>query len=120
MHKGMNWISHRDRQILHLDFTDLTPEEIDQLYQNARAEIDKQPKSSVLLLSTISSKTQASRATKERGKEFAKQNTPYLKKSALVGASKLFKVIVSGFALATGRDIKVLGSETEALDWLVD
>jgi hypothetical protein len=49
---------------------------------------------------------------------FAKNNTPFVKVSAAVGAEKMKNVILTNVSTAVGREIKNFNSRTEAVEWL--
>ena len=52
--------------------------------------------------------------------EFAKNNTPYVKASAVVGAEKLKAIMLTNVATMVGRDIKSFETRTRSLwIWLV-
>lgn len=53
-------------------------------------------------------------------KSYSKANSPFVKKSAVVGATGLRRIILQGVRMFTGRDIRPFDDCESALNWLVD
>ena len=52
-------------------------------------------------------------------KEFSKAITPYVIASANVGVTGVRKIIVMSLNKLTGRELKLIGTREEALEWLI-
>jgi hypothetical protein len=50
--------------------------------------------------------------------DFAKNNTPYVKASAVTGAEKLKALLLTNLSTTVGRDIKNFENRSQAMDWL--
>lgn len=51
-------------------------------------------------------------------RDFSKEATPYINKSAVVGISGMMKVALASIKMLTGRNIRVFETEAEAFTWL--
>ena len=82
MSQGMEYITHNDQEVLHMDYRWLgdTPdiEAAEAFYAEARKETDAQPEGSVLLLTTVPSKQRYTREGVTLMREFTRANAPYL------------------------------------------
>lgn len=47
-------------------------------------------------------------------------NTPYMMKSAVVGASAAMKAVMATLRFFSGRDIRAFDTTEEALEWLAE
>jgi hypothetical protein len=120
----IEYITHKGRRIMHIDHTAL--EELPDLEQTraffaqARQEVDAQPVGSVRLLTSMSSRMRFNAEIAALEREFAQANTPYMKRSAVVGATAAMKAIMATLRFFTGRDIRAFDTTAEALDWLAE
>lgn len=121
---SMDHLVHKGVRILHVDHTAVQElpdtETTRAFFEQALKEIESQPKGSVLLLTSMSLHTRYDAEVVALQREFARANTPYVKKSAVVGASPLAKAIMATLRFVTGRDIRSFETTSEALDWLVE
>lgn len=109
---------HRDKQILIADFSHSKPEEQLVAFPEIQQEISARPPKSVLLLTDVTGAVYNGESA--RGiKEWASKNTPFIKASAVVGATGFLATILAGIRLFTGRDIRAFGTREEAMEWLV-
>ncbi len=118
MMAGAQWMSHKGKRILLIDFSASGINEIRNTIALAKPLIVKEPPTSILcLVDTTGSKfdLQISKAMQE----FSAHNTPYMKMTALVGVEGLQKVIYFGVLTFTKRtNIEMKNGHAEALDWL--
>ena len=78
----------------------------------------RQPKNSVLALVNIN-RTKYDRASVAAMKEFIKDNTPYIKASAIIGMEGITEVVFKGVVAFTGRKNLVVFNDAEkAKDYL--
>lgn len=114
----VRFIAHRGATILKVDLSHSTSvEENIEILDQARKIITTQPQRSLLLLTDV---TKA--AFNPKGvsaiKEWSSSNTPYLKASAVIGVSGIYRIIYEALVKLVKRDIVCFGTEEEALDWL--
>lgn len=76
------------------------------------------PRNSVLIL-TDATNARYNRQSAAAMKEFAAQNSPFVKASAVVGADGLREVLLDAVRFFTRRPIKACATREEALEWLV-
>lgn len=120
----IGYITHKGRRILHVDHTalDAQPdiEQAKEFFALARREVDAQSLGSIRLLTSLSPQMRFNAEIAAMEREFAQANTPYVKKSAVVGATPTMKAIMATLRFFTGRDIRAFDTTEEALDWLVE
>jgi hypothetical protein len=113
----VRFIEHKERKILHLDFTRTRPDQILQIIEQAKQVIQAQPHASLRTLTDVSDlkfNTSASDAMKE----FASHNKPYVAAAAVVGVTGLKQIIYNAVLKFTGRNIVAFDTPDEAKDWL--
>lgn len=112
-------IKYREKTIIYLNFSDLrTKEEICSMIDKCRAFIAKQPLKSALTLTNFSGmyfNTEVFNLVTS----YAKGNSPYVRKGAVVGLNGLMQIFYNGFAKLSGRDIKAFSSTDEAKEYLI-
>ncbi len=116
---GVSFIEYKGRRILIEDYSGLSPKTIGPYLQQAKELISKEPPASVRAIVNV---TDAKFDTEVAAmmKEFVKENTPFIKASAIFGLAGLQSVIYRTIVTVTGRsNLKVCGSEQEAKDYLV-
>jgi hypothetical protein len=117
---GISFITHKGVSILYEDFSQSKPDEVLALIEKASTIISSQPKNSVLGLVNVKDSSFDTRVTNAI-KEFAKNNAPYMKCSAVYGVEGLKEVIFRGVIAFTGRKNLVLCKTLEeAKDFLAD
>ena len=116
---GTQWISHRGKKILLIDFSRSEIEQIEDTISQAKPIIAREPAMSVLcLVDTTESKFDIK--ISQALQEFSAHNKPYMKMTALVGVEGLQKVIYFAVLTFTKRKNLVMkNSREEALDFLV-
>lgn len=115
---GVQWISHKRKNIIHIDFTRADVAAIKETIAQAKPLIAREPQKSVLCLVEATGckfDIDGSKALQQ----FSAHNKPYIKMTAVTGIEGLLKVIYSGVVVFTGRkNIVLKSSREEALDWL--
>lgn len=124
MKSRIDYITHKGRRIMHIDHSALEGlPDIDQaraFFAQARQEVDAQPLGSIRMLTSMSTQTRFNSELVALEKDFARSNTPYMKKSAVVGATAAVKAIMATLRFFSGRDIRAFDTAEEALDWLAE
>ena len=114
----VRFISHQGQQILLIDLTNCSAEEVMQTAAEAQRIVTAQPSKSVLTLSDITG-AQFSRDAVTRMKEVAVFDRAYVKRAALVGAESLPKVFYEALKAFSRREFPRFKTRAEAMDWLV-
>ena len=116
---GTQWIAHKGKRILLIDFSSSGLDQINTTIAQAKPLIVRESPLSILsLVDTTDSKfdLQISKAVQD----FSAHNKPYMKMTALVGVEGLQKVIYFAVLTFTKRtNIVMKQTRQEALDWLV-
>lgn len=118
---GVRWIVHKNKKICHVVLTDITPQkkaELKVALDEAGRSICAEPLGSVLTLVEVTG-SGFNRELNQLMREIAQKNKPFVKASAVVGATGLKRAVLSSIAVITGRKFKVLDSVEEAKEWLV-
>ena len=114
----VRFITHKGATILKVDLSHSpTVEENVRVLDKAKAIIGAQAPGSVLLLTDVTKAHFNARGVAEI-KEFSRFNTPYLKASAVLGVSGIYKVVYEAVIKLVGRPIVCFDTEEQALDWL--
>lgn len=111
------WIEHRGKRIFEMDCTDASLDEMNQVIEACKQEVRSQPEQSVYTL-IIAGGTAFSSETIGNLKELAKDNAPYVKASAIVGVTGLYKVVFNAVALFSKRRFDLFDTIEEAKDYL--
>ncbi|MEW6701179.1 MAG: hypothetical protein AB1298_00525 [Bacteroidota bacterium] len=115
----ISFIDHKGKKILLYDFSyTKKSDDVIVLIKQAGTIAKKQPPRSILVLTDVT-EAHYSVETTQALKELAKENTPYVKASAVTGVTGIKKVIFDAILKFSGRDIKLFNSREEAFDWLV-
>jgi hypothetical protein len=86
-------------------------------FEEAKRLIATRPEKSVRVLTNVIG-TELSRTTSQIIKDFATQNKPYVKASAVVGVEGLKKIIYNAVQTVSGRHISSFDTMEQAKDWL--
>ncbi len=119
---GVNWIEHKGKKIIYLDFRDCkTEEQLIQVLNEAQTLIQAQT-GTVVTLSNYDG-VAVTAGFLNRLKELGKRavQTGRIEKLAVLGITELKSVLVQGYLNATGqKNTRTFNTEAEALDWLVE
>jgi hypothetical protein len=114
----MSWITHRQRRIFLVDYSEMRdPEAIIELARGSAAEIQKAPHGSVLCLLDVQG-ARYTPAVISVFKEAALANKPHLRASAVTGISGLLMVAYRGITRLMRQEIPAYQTRAEALEWL--
>jgi hypothetical protein len=114
----VQFIQHKGRRILHLNFADCKADEVLTIIDQAKAAIRTQPHQSVLTLTDVTHTAFNSKVS-DAMKEFVVHNKPYVAASAVVGVTGLKQIIFNAVMKFSGRKLTAIDSLAEAKDWLV-
>jgi hypothetical protein len=115
---GFQLISHKGKTISLVDLSNTKATAAIETLKIAQKKISVMPPKSALIL-TDETNGEVTKDVVAAIVEFAKNNTPYVKASAVVGAEKLKAVMLTNVSTMVGRDIKNFETRTQAMDWLV-
>jgi hypothetical protein len=112
------FITHEGKQVLVLDYTNCTPEEVALLAGEAERIITSQPHNSVLVLSDFEG-AQFNRDAATRIKEVATHDRPFVKRVAWVHTGNLPKVLYDAVRTFSQREFPTFETREKALEFLV-
>lgn len=119
MDDRIHFITHKDKQILLIDFTDATVQQMLLLLEYVQITIAKHGRDTVLTLADFKG-AQVDRTVATRMKEVLTLDRPFVKKSAWVGTENLPRVFYENFQTFSQREFPTFNSREEAMDWLVE
>jgi hypothetical protein len=105
------------KELVYLDFSGCTSATLPPLIEEAKRLIAARPEKSVCVLTNVIG-TELSRTTSQIIKDFATQNKPYVKASAVIGVEGLKKIIYNAVQAVSGRHISSFDTMEQAKDWL--
>jgi flavodoxin len=115
----VQFIQHKGKKILHLNFADCTADEVLTVIDQAEAAIRTQARQSVFTLTDVTNTTFNSNVS-DAMKEFVIHNKPYIVASAVVGVTGLKQIIYNAVMKFSGRKLTAFDSLAEAKDWLAE
>jgi len=115
----VQFIQHRGKKIMHINFADCKADEILAIIDQAKAAIRTQAKQSVLTLTDVTNTAFNSKVS-DALKEFVVHNKPYVVASAVVGVTGLKQIIFNAVMKFSGRKLTAIDSLAEAKDWLAE
>ena len=114
----VRWITHQGKQILFLDLTNCTAQEVIQSVNEVQRIVTTQPINSVRTLSDLNG-AQFSRDAVTRIQEVAVFDRPHVSRAALLGADSLPQVFYDALKAFSRREFPRFKTREEAMDWLV-
>jgi hypothetical protein len=113
----VQFIQHKGKKILHLNFADCKADEVLQVIQQGKDAIKTQQHQSVLTLTDVTNAAFNSKVS-EAMKEFVVHNKPYVVAAAVIGVTGLKKIIFNAVMKISGRHLHAHDSLDQAKDWL--
>jgi hypothetical protein len=117
MQKRVNFVRHKGAEILVIDWSDGTADDILAAIDEAKRLIASRPEKSVRTLTNVSGARLERRVT-DVLKDYVAHNKPYVMAGAVVGLNELKTVVFNFVNRATGRSLRAMNSVDEAKDWL--
>lgn len=114
----VRFITHHAEQILFIDMTNCSPEEVTKIAGEVQQIVITQSPKSVLTLSDFTG-ARFSRAAFTRLKEVAVFDRPFVKRAAFVGAESLPKVFYETLKTFSRREFPTFKTREEAMNWLI-
>ena len=113
----IRFISHGSDRILELDFSNLIPEELEGIVEEAKKVIHAEPEGSVLTMTKVDG-ARFNNATVSLLKNFAKENEPFVRRAAIVGLEGLQKFVLDAVSKFSRREFYVCDTVEEAKERL--
>jgi SpoIIAA-like len=113
----VRFITHRGKQVLLIDHTSSTPEELQRTMDEVERTIAAEPPDSVLTLSDFTG-MQIDRESADRLKVVATRDRPHVHRAAFVGADSIPEVFYRALESFSSRHFPKFKTREEALDWL--
>lgn len=111
------FVEHKGQRIFSMDCTDASLEEMNQIIEACAREVRSLPEKSVFTL-IVAGGSSFSGATISRLKGLARDNAPYVKASAIVGVTGLYKIVFNAVSIFSKRRFHLFDTVDEALDFL--
>jgi len=116
--KRIEFIQHKGKPILTLNFSGCSPAEVLKVIEEARPIFASQPHNSVLALDVVND-AHFDIEVVEALKNFTVHNKPYVKGVAVVGVTGLQKLLLQSIQTFSKRNIYLFDGVEQAKDWLV-
>jgi len=113
----IRFVTHRQRRILLLDFTNCKPDEIGEISDAVPAIVAQEPKGSVLVVADFSG-AEFTRGAIEHIKIATAYDRAYIKKAAWVLTENLPKALYDSVRTFSAREFPVFHTRDAALDFL--
>ena len=110
-------INHNGQEVVLVDISQCSYEELITILPEAAGIITKSPPKSRLVLTDVT-EANYNKDIAEAIKDFVKNNTPYIKASAVVGADGVRLILLQTVIFLSRREIKAFPDRNSALDWL--
>jgi hypothetical protein len=118
MEDRIQFIKHEGKEILFVDCSNCTPNELEKISRLVPSYVTQQPKGSVLLLADFTG-AKFDRSAVEHMQQGMVYDRPHLKRSAYYGTDTLPDVFYKHLKTFSQRDLPTFETREEALDWLV-
>lgn len=118
MDDRIHFIGHKGKQILLLDFSHATAQQMLLLLGYVRSVVAKQDPKSVLILANYEG-AEVDHEVAMKIKEVLTLDRPFVKKAAWVHAEHIPHAFMENFHTFSQREIVTFKTREEALDWLV-
>ena len=117
--KRLRLIKHRGREILFLDFSSCSPDEVFEVIEMAEKIIRVQKHNTVLTLSDVTD-TRYNRSVIHALKEFVNGNKTFVRAGAVIGIDGLKKIVYDAVIKFSGRNLPAFDDVEKAKDWLAE
>ncbi|HEX8616082.1 MAG TPA: hypothetical protein VF911_00740 [Thermoanaerobaculia bacterium] len=118
MPERVSFIRHKSTEILMIDWSNATADEILTAIEEAKKKIASRPEKSVRTLTNVTN-ARADRRVTEALKEYVAHNKPFVLAGAVVGLNDLKTILFNFVNRATGRTLRAMDSVDQAKEWLI-
>ncbi|HEX9111192.1 MAG TPA: hypothetical protein VF845_06900 [Terriglobales bacterium] len=119
MDDRIHFIEHKGKQILLLDFSHATAQQMQLLLEHVRITVAQHARESVVTLADYTGAT-IDHAVATKIKEVLTLDRPFVRKTAWVGTESIPHAFLESFHNFSQRDIVTFNTREEAMDWLVE
>jgi hypothetical protein len=119
MSEKVHFIQHRGKEILSIDFSGSSPDDMLRIMDEAKQVIGMRPPNSVRTLTNVTG-AHINRQVSEIMKEYVQHNKAFVRAGAVVGLDGLKTVIFNFLNRFTGRSLKAIDDLDAAKSWLAD
>ena len=119
MDDRIHFVEHKGTQILLLDFSHTTAQQMQLLLEHVRITVAQHARESLLTLAGMTGAT-VDHAVATKIKEVLTLDRPFVKKTAWVGTENIPRAFLENFHNFSQREIVTFKTREEAMDWLVD
>jgi len=118
MDDRIQFVEHKGKQILLIDFSSATANQMQLLLEQVRITVAQHAHESLLTLADFTD-AEVDKAVATRLKEVLTLDRPFVKKTAWFGTEKIPHALLEGFHLFSRRNIATFKTREEAIEWLV-
>ena len=118
MDDRIHFVEHKGKQILLLDYSHATAQQMQLLLEHVRAVVAQHSRESLVTLADFTG-TEIDHAVATRIKEVLTLDRPFVKKTAWVGTENIPHAFMENFHTFSQREIATFKTREEAMDWLV-
>ncbi len=112
-------IQYQEKEIVLLDFSNGRPQDtVGAIPEAMKLIAERGQKTKSLVLTDVTGAIY-NKDVAEGIKDLVKNNTPYIKASAVVGADGVRLILLQTVIYLSRRDLKTFSTRQEAMDWLV-
>ena len=115
----VKFITHHEKEILYLDFSNTLPAEVLQTIEEAKRVISTRPEGSILTLTDVTN-ARFNDAVSDGLKQFTAHNKPYVKAGAVIGVTGLKRIIFSAVVTFSRRNLEAFDDVEKAKHWLAN
>ncbi|UCD13246.1 MAG: hypothetical protein JSW60_06725 [Thermoplasmatales archaeon] len=120
MSSHVNWIEHKGREILYVDYSGLFDDGVTEATYEVNDFLKKLGKYEILILVDVRNSFANEKWTVDALKKNAITAKPYTKKAAVIGVTKTQEVILTVVNMFSGLGVKPFTSLEDAKDWLIE
>ena len=118
MDDRIHFIEHKGKQILLLDFSHASIQQMQLLLEHVRITVARHARESVVTLADYHG-AEIDHAVATKIKEVLTLDRPFVKKTAWVGTEGIPHAFMENFHIFSRREIVTFETREEAMDWLV-
>ncbi len=119
MDDRIHFIEHKGKQILLLDFSHASAQQMQLLLEHVRVTVAQHARESLITLADFDG-AEVDHAVATKIKEVLTLDRPFVKKTAWIGTENVKRAFLENFHSFSQRDIVTFNTRDEALDWLVE
>jgi hypothetical protein len=119
MDDRIHFVEHKGKQILLLDFSHASAQQMQLLLEFVRITVAKHARESLVTLADFTG-AEIDHAVAMKIKEVLTLDRPFVKKTAWIGTEHIPHAFLENFHNFSQRDLPTFKTREEAMDWLVE